>query len=395
MGLTRLRVRNYRALADIDIELKPVNVVFGPNGAGKSTLLDAVYFFRDCAIRGVETAASTRDHGIGMLWDGADEGSPIVVELFGEAISYELSVSLAAGRIDPSPGERLVLSRQPLPMIKRVPGSDTASMFYTQRDEMQALLLREPEKLSLGLFLDFNHKLVPEASVLDRLLRRVRWHHSRSYYFATLKWRGSASSPRTRLRDSGSNAWSVLRNVQDKRNVDARYGTVMGYMREAFPSFDDIVLEQTGPGSVYASFLEKGRRQPISASGASDGMLHLLLTLLALFSEGPGDSVLLLDEPETSLHPWGIVVLAKAVKHAAAEWQRQVVIATHSPVLISQFEPDDVLVAGMDEGAAKFDRLSEMEEIGDLLEEYAAGALYMSELVARQSPEVGINDDAT
>ena len=48
-----MSVRNYRALADVKLELRPINVVFGPNGAGKSTLLDSLYFFRDCAIRGV------------------------------------------------------------------------------------------------------------------------------------------------------------------------------------------------------------------------------------------------------------------------------------------------------------------------------------------------------
>ena len=68
--LTRMSVRNYRALADVQLELRPINVVFGPNGAGKSTLLDSLYFFRDCAIRGVEVASSERDHGIGILWDG-------------------------------------------------------------------------------------------------------------------------------------------------------------------------------------------------------------------------------------------------------------------------------------------------------------------------------------
>lgn len=66
----------------------------------------------------------------------------------------------------------------------------------------------------------------------------------------------------------------MLRNLQDKRNVDERYDTIMRHMAEAFPAFDGIVLEQTGPASVYASFLEKGRRNAIFASGASDGYLQ-------------------------------------------------------------------------------------------------------------------------
>ena len=169
--------------------------------------------------------------------------------------------------------------------------------------------------------------------------------------------------------------------------MDERYDTIIRYMRRAFPDFDGIVLEQTGPGSVYASFLEKGRRQGILASGVSDGYVHMLLLLIALFSEGKERaSILLFDEPEASLHPWALTVFAEAVKTAAGSWNRQVFLATHSPVLISQFEPRDILVAGVEGGRARFDRLSEMEEVRDLLDVYPPGALYMSETVAPQGP---------
>ena len=387
LGLDRIRVRNYRALADVDIGVGPVNVFFGPNGAGKSTLLDTVYFFRDCAIRGVEVASSNRDHGIGLLWDGADEDSRIVVELTGAGVVYGLAFSLAAGRIDPYPGEKLVSESRELELIDRRPGSKTATLYSESVGQAVSIDLREPEKISLGLFLDFNRG-DSEAGELDRLLRYVRLYHSRSFRLGALKRKGSESSHQTRLWDLGDNAWSVLRNVHDKRHVDARYDTIMKHMSEAFPQFDGIVLEQTGPNTVYASFQEKFRSQPVFASGASDAVLQLLLILIALFSEGDRESVVLLDEPEISLHPWAIAVLARAVKHAADNWGKQVFIATHSPVLISQFEPQEVLVARLDEGRARFDRLSEIEEIADLLEEYAAGALYMSEAIARQGQEI-------
>ena len=385
MGLERVCVRNYRALADVDIEVGPINVLFGPNGAGKSTLLDTVYFFRDCAIRGVEVASSERDHGIGLLWDGAGDDSRILVELTGSGVTYGLSFSLAAGRIDPLPGERLVSSGRDLTLIKRAPGSRSASLFNKNLKQAPDIVLREPDKISLGLFLDFNHG-DHEAGNLDHLLHYVRFYHSRSFHLAALKRRGSESSHQTRLWDSGNNAWSVLRNVQDKRNVDARYDTIMEYMAKAFPTFDGIVLEQTGPSSVYASFQEKTRSEAIFASGMSDGVIQMLLLLLALFSEGDREAVLLFDEPEVSLHPWAISVLARAIRRASSQWKKQVFVATHSPVLISQFEPEDILVARVEQGSARFDRLSQIEEIKDLLEEYAPGSLYMSEAIGSQGP---------
>ena len=383
-GLTRIRVRNYRALASLDLGVGPINVIFGPNGAGKSTLLDTLYFFRDCANRGVEVASSERSHGIGILWDGVDDDSGISIELATDGVAYGLTFSLSAGRLEAFAGERLQSSSRMQTLIDRSPGSDKAFLYHTDLQQAVPVTLREPQKLSLGIFLDFSGDR--EAGYLDHLLHFIRLYHSRFFFLRRLKREGSVSSHETRLRDLGNNAWSVLRNLQDKRNIDDRYDTIMQYMAEAFPIFDGIVLEQTGPASVYASFLEKGRRREILASGVSDGYLQLLLLLTGLFSEGERASILLFDEPEVSLHPWALAVFAEAVKVAAERWNKQIFIATHSPVLISQFEPRDILVAGIEDGRARFDRLHEIEEIRDLLEDYAAGSLYMSEAVAPQGP---------
>jgi predicted ATPase len=66
--LVNLTTRNYRCLADLSLELRPINVFFGANGSGKSTILDTIWFFRDCAINGVEDASGNQGHGIGLLW---------------------------------------------------------------------------------------------------------------------------------------------------------------------------------------------------------------------------------------------------------------------------------------------------------------------------------------
>ena len=178
----------------------------------------------------------------------------------------------------------------------------------------------------------------------------------------------------------------MLRNLEAKRQLDDRYLTILNYMAQAFPTFDGVVAEVTGASSVYGSFLEKGRRKPIRASGVSDGHLQMLCLLTALFAEGKGrDSVLIFDEPEVSLHPWAIAVLAQAMKTAAKTWNKQILLATHSPVLISQFDPEDVLVARSNNGRTEFDRLSQISDVQGLLDMYAAGALYMAEEIGKQS----------
>jgi predicted ATPase len=385
--LTHLRVKNFRSLANIDIDLKDLNVLFGANGTGKSTFLDTIWFVRDCAILGVEQASSVRSHGIGALWDGNDdENANISIEIETESVKYEILFGYSLGRIEPFVGEKLYSKLRDINLINRRVGSDKVIFYSPGLEHYPPLDLRDPEKLA---FIGYVNSLeaVDEALELDRLLTFVYLYHVRETNLSSLRQRGSESSHHTWLWDRSANLWSVLRNLHDKRRIDHRYDTIIDFMRESFPSFDDLLIEQTGPSSVYGSFLERGRRRPIQAFGVSDGYLQMLIHLTALFSEGVDrNSLILFDEPEISLHPWAIATFAKAVKLAAASWNKQVFIATHSPVLMSQFNPENILVTEADQiGQTVIRRVSEITEVQDLLEEYAIGSLYMSEMIAPQS----------
>jgi predicted ATPase len=384
--LTHLKVKNFRSLANIDIELKDLNVLFGANGTGKSTLLDTIWFVRDCAFRGVEFASSVRNHGIGALWDGNDDkNANISIEIDTELTRYDIFLGYSSGRIEPFVGEKLYSKLHNINLVDRKIGSDKAR-FYPGLEQDFILELRDPEKLAFSKYVDLQEAAY-EAVELYASLHFASCYHARTADLFTLKHRGSESNYHTWLWESSANLWSVLRNLHDKRRIDQRYDTIVDFMRESFPSFDDLLIEQISPSNVYGSFLETRKRSPINASGVSDGHLQMLINLTALFSEGGNrESLILFDEPEISLHPWAIATFAKAVKLATTSWNKQVFIATHSPVLMSQFNPENILVTEVDKiGQTVIKRVSEMEEVQDLLEEYAVGSLYMSEAIAPQS----------
>ena len=167
-----IQINNHRSLADVSLALEPVNVLFGPNGAGKSTLLDTIWFVRDCAIRSVELASTNRDHGIGLLFDGADEGDSIRLKLATDQIEYELVLSMSAGRIEPFAGERLFSLERGRVLLERRAGTSKAEFFHIRLDQAAPFDLREPEKISLGRYLDFEPNC-EEATELDRILHFV------------------------------------------------------------------------------------------------------------------------------------------------------------------------------------------------------------------------------
>lgn len=384
--LTRLEIHNFRSLADVDIRIDNLNVLFGPNGSGKSTFLDTVWFVRDCAIRGVDAASSDRSHGIGALWDGAAEGDNISIKLETELAEYEVSFGYSSGRIEPFVGETLYSKKRDIRLIDRKIGSDKANFYHTEFEAVMSATLREPEKLALTRYLAFQDNS-EEAHELDQLLHFVHFYHSRAANLYLLKKRGSESSYQSWLIGRSENLWSVLRNLHDRRGIDRRFDTILEFMKKCFPTFRDLLIEQTGPETVYGSFLEDGLHQPIKASGVSDGHLQMLIHLTSLFSEGKDrESLIMFDEPEISLHPYALAVLAQAMKLASSDWNKQVFIATHSPVLISQFDPINILATGTKEnGKTVLERVSDMENIKDLLDQYATGSLYMAEMIAPQS----------
>ncbi len=377
--LIRLRVCNFRSLADVGLAARALNVLFGPNGAGKSSILDTIRFVHDCAVDGVDAASSYRGYGIGALWDQAEDGANISIHLETESAEYEVALGYSAGRIEPFAGETLRLKGREVPLLTRKAGSNKATFFDEETSQTHVTTLREAERLALIKYLDLENS-APEALEMDQLLRSVKFYHSRGADFHGLKRRGSEAGYQDQVRSRFENLWSVLRNLHDRRAIDGRYDTILDFMRESFPSFKDLLIEQTGPDTVYGSIIERGRRRPIPASGISDGHLQMLTQLTALFAEGKDrTSLILLDEPEISLHPYGLAVFAKAAKIAVEEWNRQIFIATHSPVLISQFEPEEILAVEVDEsGRTTITRVSEIADVHDLLAEYAAGSLYMS-----------------
>ena len=143
--LTRLHIRNFRSLANVLIETGAINVLFGPNGAGKSTLLDAIWFVRDCAVRDFALASSALNHGIGLLWQGADPRANISIKLETDRAQYELLLGFSSGRIEPYAGEVLYSKEENVLLMDRKIGSDKAN-YYNESEESPLVNLVQPER---------------------------------------------------------------------------------------------------------------------------------------------------------------------------------------------------------------------------------------------------------
>ena len=116
--------------------------------------------------------------------------------------------------------------------------------------------LREPEKLSLSRYLDFEINARKRPSSIESYISSISTIYA-PFNLSRLKQR-LEHRIRNLGQSRGDNLWSVLRNLEGRRQLDDRYATIMEYMAEAFPTFDGLVID-LGTKTLYASFLEKGR----------------------------------------------------------------------------------------------------------------------------------------
>ncbi|MCS6872543.1 MAG: AAA family ATPase [Anaerolineae bacterium] len=122
---------------------------------------------------------------------------------------------------------------------------------------------------------------------------------------------------------------------------------------------------------------QRGTDAYFDVHSLSDGTLRFI-SLAALLLQPEPPSLILIDEPELSLHPAALEVLA-GMLHSTAT-RAQLIVATQSVGLVNQCAPEDVLVVEQAEGESRFVRL-EIDRLTVWLDEYGVGDLWQKNLV--------------
>ena len=115
----------------------------------------------------------------------------------------------------------------------------------------------------------------------------------------------------------------------------------------------------------------------------SDGTIRFI-ALTVLFMQPWLPRVIIIDEPELGLHPVAIEKLSGLIKMAAQKGT-QVIVATQSAELISNFEPEDVLTVNQNEEGTTINRLNR-EDLEHWLDDYTLGDLWKQNIMKGGQP---------
>ena len=115
--------------------------------------------------------------------------------------------------------------------------------------------------------------------------------------------------------------------------LQATIGTLFGYR---------LLRPETDIADIVADYVRDGSQVRLDITGAGGGFQQVLL-LLALLNTRPG-AVLLLDNPDTHLHPTLQVAIYRELRSAADRYGSQIIATTHSEALINATEPHEIVV---------------------------------------------------
>jgi predicted ATPase len=351
--LTTLAVANYRSLRSLVMPMGSLNLVTGANGSGKSSLYRALRLLAETAQGGVVGALS-REGGLGStLWAGPEKFSKgmlagtepvegtarrdhaVALKLgfasdgFGYAIDLGYPVpSMSMFDFDPAIKSEVIFNgaflREASSLVVRKGASVRARDGKSWRVVAQHLAPFESIFTQMA-----DPERAPEVLTLRELIRGWRFYdHFRSD--ADAPARAPQLATRTPVlshdgRDLAA-AWQTIREIGDPRGLDAA-------VDDAFPGAHVTVVHEGE--RLTLRFHQPGLLRPLSSAELSDGTLRYLLWIAALHTPRP-PPLMVLNEPETSLHPDLLPALGRLILGAAT--RSQVWVVSHASRLIATLE---------------------------------------------------------
>jgi predicted ATPase len=154
-----------------------------------------------------------------------------------------------------------------------------------------------------------------------------------------------------------------------------RFEAIEDSLRAAFPRFERLDFPPVAAGTLAVAWREEGFSKPLYMHQLSEGTLRFLW--LATLLQSPGLTALtLLDEPEVSLHPELLSLLADLLREASQ--RTQLIVATHSDRLIRFLKPKEVLLMNSTDDGMTTATWADELDLDQWLKDYSLDELWRS-----------------
>ena len=376
--ITRLLVKNYKSLRNVEVPLGPLNVFVGPNMGGKSNLIDVFRFLQEMIYpaptqsEGLYYALAQRGGVSEVQWKGSDESN--------------ISIALD-GKIDQPRPQQFEYRIEILAGPRGYAEIQEESLRLTQDGKVVDLIVREGNTRWLA---NINGQKIVSSSASGRSALQNAPENWSGYELArsVSTWRFYQLVPQIMkdpnptgtgevLDHYGKNLSSWLMTLQTRH--PETFAKLDQVARDVFPDLRSLLTWPSPQGTVHLASTEKGLRRPVNVWQMSDGELVFLALLSLIYAppEHAGD-LYCIEEPENHLHPRLLNVLVTLLRQvreeiAGAGSLSQLVITTHSPYLVDQMHLDEIIWVEKKDGSTQVSRPADRKHLRKLVEDKDLG----------------------
>lgn len=376
--IKHISLENYKSIKKLDLELKPLNVLIGSNGSGKSNFISFFNLLQNIIKENLRGYVLDKGGQESFLYYGSKGSKFISVKIDFQTIYKEYHID-----------DWFNYSFTLMPTNENIFRFDSETINSNLLpDEVKQLNVDNKSyetELPNSMISTFNEIENGDPHEFDILLNDVFYpdtpnaqifHFNDTSDTSPLK-SNVANNDNLFLRADGQNLACMIKLIYDK--YPDYYRMIVDTIRNIVPDFHEFVIRQNSDFLTLEWFNKNNVDIPWKAHYLSDGSLRFIaLAVLLLMPSELQPQVIIIDEPEIGLHPTALNVLSGLIKRASLE--RQVIISTQSAELLSQFEPNDVIVVDKKDKSSEFKRLNNAD-LDKWLENYTLGELWETNII--------------
>ena len=343
-----IKIDGYRRLFSVEVEMRPLTVMIGANGVGKTSLLEIFSLMAASANGQLQSKISdmgglsemmTRDKAdslaiaLAMSVPGGYAPLDYYLKLDHKGQFYEIGVETLTQKNNPNAYEP----------FKHIDSHRADVKYFNPQD--QNLLRPNWEHNSFETSLFQVPKMYQEPENLRKRLGSCTFYGALNVASKSPVRLPQSMSPATLPGANGEDLVSCLYYLRETE--PDRFEIIEDTLAAAFPDFDRLGFPPVAAGTLAMTWKDKNFSKPFYTHQLSEGTLRFLW-LVTLLQSPSLTAVTLIDEPEVSLHPELLRLLADVMREASQ--RTQLIVATHSDRLIRFLEPKEVLVCDAEDG---------------------------------------------
>lgn len=369
---SNLHIAGFRRLREVDFSLQPLTVVIGANGVGKTSLLDVMSLLAASAEGHLNDAIGGLS-GISSLltYDRADRLKiALSMDMEGQdpiEYSIEIAPSALAYSIE---NETLTQQRNNQSPPFKFIDSHLADIRYYEKEGSK---LQRPNWEHKQL--ESSLAQVPKMFEVPELFRRAL-ASSTLYHALNVAPRAPVRLPQPMglVQLPGKDGEDLVSCLYYLRETDRdRFESIEDTLRVAFPTFERLEFPPVAAGTMALAWKDRNFTRQLYAHQLSEGALRFLW-LAALLHSPSLPAVTMIDEPEVSLHPEMLRLLAELFREAAQ--RTQLIVATHSDRLVRFLEPHELAVMDLAEDGCTTIARADTFDLDAWLKDYALDELW-------------------